>query len=47
MKQWEYKTITFVGEEQLNRLGAEGWELVIIINAKYSGRNCIFKREKL
>ena len=29
MQKWEYKTLSYApSEEQLNQLGAQGWELV-------------------
>jgi len=36
---WEYKVVRFAGRsesEQLNALGAEGWELVAVIFSKIS-----------
>lgn len=44
MQKWEYKKIVDCSEETLNKLGAEGWELV----GTLSVGNCylIFKRPK-
>jgi hypothetical protein len=33
MQKWEYKVVTDESESSLNRLGAEGWELVSIVFA--------------
>lgn len=38
-QMWEYKVVRFAGgseNEQLNTLGAEGWELVAVIFSKIS-----------
>lgn len=45
MRKFEYKTVAYFSMannllETLNKLGAEGWELVSI-----SGGTCIFKRK--
>lgn len=44
MQKWEYKRVEGCDEEDLNKLGAEGWELV----ATLSVGSCwfIFKRPK-
>ncbi len=41
---WEYKAVELaygLSEDQLNKLGADGWELVCV-----AGQQLIFKREK-
>ncbi|MDQ1611385.1 MAG: hypothetical protein QOG00_1316 [Pyrinomonadaceae bacterium] len=45
MQKWEYKMIDSyrLEESELNRLGDEGWELVIY---SYDGSYFIFKRPK-
>ena len=53
MRKWEYKVIvnefpTRRAEDNLNKLGAEGWELVteISIAGLVNRARLIFKREK-
>lgn len=52
MKKWEYRKVIIriedqVAEEQLDQLGAEGWELINIFEVRASSlRHLIFKREK-
>ena len=52
MRKWEYKVIynefpSQCAEDDLNKLGAEGWELVAINIAGLSNRGRFtFKREK-
>ena len=44
MQKWEYKVVHgWLPEEDLNKLGAEGWELVTYI---YESNDYIFKRPK-
>jgi len=47
MQKWEYKVMNQLSEAGLNKLGAEGWELVAI-TFDDSGRSRIFyfKRSK-
>jgi hypothetical protein len=48
MKKFVYKCkVTFQTEEDLNRLGNDGWELVIVLPpTSASSSRYIFKREK-
>jgi len=54
-KQWEYRQVTICpgpepGEEVLNRVGEEGWELVILTANPPGRQEChlaTFKRERL
>jgi hypothetical protein len=38
---WEYKVANTLTEEELNKLGEQGWELVTV-----EGKICVFKRPK-
>jgi hypothetical protein len=45
MQKWEYKFVQLGGvtaEEELNKLGEQGWELVAV----WSGLHCFLKRPK-
>ena len=44
MKKWEYKYVSIQRDllENFNKLGEEGWELVLMNKSNY-----VFKREKL
>lgn len=49
--QWEYATIRLCGdlksdEEQMNRMGAKGFELVVIHLFPHDGAHMIFKRPR-
>ena len=44
-KRWEYKIAYTSSEDELNRLGAQGWELTTAYGAG-STPYCIFKRAK-
>ena len=45
MQKWEYKVVGHtLTEAELNRLGREGWELVIITGAGTVHCTMIFKR---
>lgn len=44
-KRWEYKIAYTASEEDLNRLGGQGWELATAYGAG-STPYCIFKRAK-
>jgi len=48
--KWEYKIAYTSSEDELNRLGREGWELVATYtgdsNRSISTPYCVFKREK-
>lgn len=45
MQTWEYKVVGHtLGETELNRLGSEGWELVIVAGAGSVNCTMIFKR---
>jgi hypothetical protein len=42
MRKWEYKVVNYdPSESDINKLGAEGWELVAVSDSK-----CYFKRPK-
>lgn len=50
-QQWEYKRVWWEGgndgiEGELNRLGAEGWELITMVFGG-AGPTFLFKRPKL
>lgn len=47
MQKWEYKVIETAQptEEQLNELGAEGWELIVGAIDAHLGSVFIFKRK--
>ncbi len=44
--KWEYKlhTVT-MGADELNELGAEGWELVMVVSPAHFVFHYFFKRE--
>lgn len=45
--QWEYKLITeTMDADQLNALGAEGWELVMVVSPAHFVFHYFFKRER-
>ena len=47
MDKWEYKVINYarvMKEDDLNKLGADGWELVIVVH--FGGYQYHFKRRK-
>ena len=45
MQKWEYKVVGHtLSEVELNRLGEEGWELVIVAGAGSVHCTMIFKR---
>jgi len=51
MQKWEYKIVTSSvrssgDEQELNRLGEEGWELVAATWGDTHGSKYIFKRRK-
>ena len=47
MQKWEYKVVGHtLSEGELNRLGDEGWELVIVAGAGSVNCTMIFKRPK-
>ena len=47
MQKWEYKVVgKTLPEVELNRLGVEGWELVIVAGAGTVHCTMIFKRPK-
>jgi len=37
MQKWEYKVLDAANENQLNELGAEGWELIAVTIDSYNG----------
>lgn len=46
---WEYQTeyginSSYINDNYLNKLGKEGWELVVIIDEEFSSKKLIFKR---
>ena len=43
---WEYKVTGLLGIEELNKLGAEGWELVAIQSLDVDNLKLYFKRRK-
>lgn len=44
--RWEYMTITkTLKNEELNALGAEGWELVAVVSPGHFVLHYFFKRE--
>ncbi|HEX8072501.1 MAG TPA: DUF4177 domain-containing protein [Pyrinomonadaceae bacterium] len=43
---WEYKVVNSLTEEQLNQLGAEGWELVAVAIADDHNPRQYLKRAK-
>lgn len=42
--KWEYLTVVVNDVQQLNALGAEGWELVTAITQATNTVWCVFKR---
>lgn len=45
--QWEYKLITeTMDADQLNALGAEGWELIMVVSPAHFVFHYFFKRER-
>lgn len=46
MKFWEYKTVELYSDEQLNKLGSAGWELVSVTLSQRSVSTAYFKRLK-
>jgi hypothetical protein len=46
MMQWEYKLFTeTLDADQLNALGAEGWELVMVVSPAHFVFHYFFKRQ--
>ena len=46
-RAWEYKrTYNLSGDEDFNRLGTEGWDLVVVVQEKHDNTAYIFKRPK-
>lgn len=44
--QWEYKLFTeTMDSDQLNALGAQGWELVMVVSPAHFVFHYFFKRE--
>lgn len=44
--QWEYKLLTeTMDADQLNALGAQGWELVMVVSPAHFVFHYFFKRE--
>lgn len=44
--QWEYKLVTeTMDADQLNALGAQGWELVMVVSPAHFVFHYFFKRE--
>lgn len=47
MQKWEYKVVVRVKDDELNILGAEGWELVAVTFNEYGQPSAFyFKRPK-
>jgi len=47
MQRWEYKSVKGASEQELNQLGAQGWELVAVVMSEKEGvRRFYFKRLK-
>ena len=44
MQKWEYKIITGATERDLNKQGADGWELVAAFQSAVGPPKYIFKR---
>jgi len=44
MQKWEYKSMQWDNDEQLNELGAEGWELVSSVVSPAYIYYVLFKR---
>ena len=44
-QRWEYKIVYTASEDELNRLGGQGWELTTVYGAG-STPYCMFKRAK-
>jgi hypothetical protein len=47
--RWEYLTVfsgPFISDDRLNELGAQGWELVLLVLGDDGWHNWIFKRER-
>jgi hypothetical protein len=45
VQKWEYKVVGHtLAEEELNRLGREGWELVVVAGAGSVNCTMFFKR---
>jgi len=45
MQKWEYKWVQEPDDKTLNALGAQGWELVTVVNTSGSGiLRAYFKR---
>jgi hypothetical protein len=43
---WEYRTTGSISQEEMNKLGAEGWELAGVIAPNIDNIGFIFKRRK-
>ena len=44
---WEYKVVTDVFDiDELNEIGAEGWELTAVVQGDGSSATYFFKRQK-
>ena len=46
MQKWEYKQTGILTEKELNQLGNEGWEMVVLLSSYGSKEGFIFKRPK-
>lgn len=44
MQKWEYKSVQWNEDEELNELGAEGWELVSAVAGAAYVYYALFKR---